>query len=303
MIVPEQDSEPQLSLVTLDALHQLSYREAGLILLPEKVRMVQSRLRYRLKETDIDTFEAYLALVRSDAGAHERRMMISALTTNVSHFFREPHHFDILADEVLPKVKARLKAGGRFRIWSAGCSNGQEAFSILMHLLDKDPSLLDADFRILATDIDPKVIAFARAATYPDRMIDNVPETLRKRFMQPAELKGQPAHKMTDPLRNLVRFKELNLMSTWPMRQAFDAVFCRNVVIYFDAPTQEALWPRFHDALAPDGLLFLGHSERVSAPETVGFSVTGPTTYTKTRAQRINTLNLNARQGETHGTS
>ena len=148
MIVPEQDSEPQLSLATLDALHQVSYREAGLILLPEKVRMVQSRLRYRLKETGIDTFESYLALVRTDAGARERRMMISALTTNVSHFFREPHHFDILADEVLPKVKARLKAGGRFRIWSAGCSNGQEAFSIVMHLLDKDPSLLDADFRI-----------------------------------------------------------------------------------------------------------------------------------------------------------
>lgn len=303
MIAPDEASEPQLSLLTLDALHQVSYREAGLILLPEKVRMVQSRLRFRLKETGLDTFEAYLALVGSDAGVNERRMMISALTTNVSHFFREPHHFDILTNEVLPRAQSRLKSGGRFRIWSAGCSNGQEAFSIVMHLLDKDPSLQDKDFRILATDIDPKVIAFARSATYPERMTDNIPEDLRKRFMQPTRLKDQPAHQMADKLRNLVRFKELNLMSAWPMRQAFDAVFCRNVVIYFDAPTQDALWPRFHDALLPDGMLFLGHSERVSNPDQLGFSVTGPTTYTKIRSRKINTSILQAGQGITHGTS
>ncbi|UOA27248.1 protein-glutamate O-methyltransferase CheR [Pseudosulfitobacter sp. DSM 107133] len=303
MMLPEDDTEVELSLATLEALHQVSYHAAGLILAPEKARMVQSRLRFRLRETGLTTFEAYLALVRSDAGASERRMMISALTTNVSHFFREPHHFEILADEILPLAQSQIKRGGRFRIWSAGCSNGQEAFSIVMHLLDRDPSLLNADFRILATDIDPKVISFARAAIYPDRMIEGIPENLRTRFMEPTLVKGQPAHKMIDTVRHLIRFKELNLMNAWPMSHVFDAIFCRNVVIYFDGPTQESLWPRFHAALAPQGRLFLGHSERVGNPDAVGFVISGPTTYSKSQSQKSSTSSTYDKQGKTNGSS
>nr|WP_261368233.1 protein-glutamate O-methyltransferase CheR [Pseudosulfitobacter koreense] len=290
-------------MVTLDALHQVSYSEAGLILAPEKVRMVQSRLRHRLRETNIPDFEAYLALVRSDEGAQERRMMISALTTNVSHFFREPHHFDILGTRILPLAQAKLKAGGRFRIWSAGCSNGQEAFSIAMYLLDKDPTLQDADFRILATDVDSKVISFAQAAIYPDRMTQGIPDRLRAQFLEPAEGAGQPAHKIKDTVRQVIRFKELNLLKPWPMRQEFDVVFCRNVVIYFDGVTQDSLWPRFHAALAPEGILFLGHSERVSAPERMGFSVTGPTAYDKVQAQGTGILSALKTQRTPYGTS
>ncbi|ASM72277.1 MULTISPECIES: CheR family methyltransferase [Roseobacteraceae] len=298
-----QDLEAELSLATLEALHQVSYHEAGLILAPEKVRMVQSRLRHRLRETKTATFEGYLALIRSDAGTDERRMMISALTTNVSQFFREPHHFDILGDKILPRAQVKLKAGGRFRIWSAGCSNGQEAFSIAMHLLDHDPSLQDADFRILATDVDPKVIAFARDAVYPDRMLQGIPDHLRKRFLQPVDNAGQPAHKMTDALRQLIRFKELNLLKPWPMNHVFDAIFCRNVVIYFDSPTQDALWPRFHSVLAPDGVLFLGHSERVPAPEALGFCMSGPTAYDKSPTFDTNLPDTFKRQGKLNGTS
>lgn len=301
MMLSEDDTEVELSLPTLEALHQVSYHAAGLILVPEKVRMVQSRLRFRLRETGLTTFEDYLALVRSEAGAQERRMMISALTTNVSHFFREPHHFDLLADQILPLIQTQLKLGGRFRVWSAGCSNGQEAFSIAMHLLDRDPSLSNSDFRILATDIDPKVIAFARTAIYPDRMIEGIPEGFRTRFMEPTQIKGQPAHKMVDMVRQLIRFKELNLMNAWPMSHVFDAIFCRNVVIYFDAPTQESLWPRFHAALAPQGRLFLGHSERVTNPDAVGFVVSGPTTYSKLRSHKYYTSSTSEKQGKING--
>ena len=274
----------ELDLETLKAFHAVSYREAGLILAPEKIRMVQSRLRTRLRASGLPDFQSYLALITSDQGAQERRQMISALTTNVSHFFREAHHFDVLADRVLPTVQARLRDGGRFRIWSAGCSNGQEAFSILMHLLDKDPSLASKDFRVLGTDIDQKVVAFANRATYPARMIEGVPDRLRDRFMSPVNLHGQQAYTMNDALRQLVAFKELNLLASWPMRHRFDAIFCRNVVIYFDMPTQDALWPRFRNALTPEGLLFLGHSERVSKPEAMGLKVSGPTIYTVTHS-------------------
>lgn len=166
------------------------------------------------------------------------------------------------------------------RIWSAGCSNGQEAFSAAMALFEAESNVDDLDIRILATDIDPQVVAFARVGSYPQRYMAGVPEPLqRKYFSRTNDEMGDVCFQANARLRKMIKFNELNLLMNWPMRKQFDVIFCRNVVIYFDHRTQTDLWPRFQKHLMPDGLLFLGHSERISEPSTFGFECVGPTTY------------------------
>lgn len=257
------------------AIARIAHAEAGIVIAPGKTSMVQSRLAKRLRALDLPDYDSYLALVESEAGQEERRRMISALTTNVSHFFREMHHFDTLRQEVLPPLLARAKAGGRVRLWSAGCSNGQEAWSMAMTVLDLMPDAADHDLRILATDIDPLVVEKGRSATYDAQMVTGVEAPLRKRFFEAAG--GQ--YRLIAAARSLVSFHELNLHAPWPMRAPFDAIFCRNVVIYFDAEAQDRLWQRFGEALAPGGWLFVGHSERVPVAPLSRFTTAGITTY------------------------
>ncbi|MEX0370089.1 MAG: protein-glutamate O-methyltransferase CheR [Tateyamaria sp.] len=273
-------SHPTLDDDTFQAVADLAYKESGIRLVPEKRLMVQSRLRHRLRALRLSTFSEYTEHVLSEAGTDERRFMISALTTNVSQFFREAQHFDILTNRLLPEFRARIASGKRIRIWSAGCSNGQEPYSIAMHMLRHEPMLASADFRILGTDIDPAVIARARNGTYTAAQVADVSEEDRARFMM-ADPDQSDSFQIVDALKSIVSFQELNLFSEWPMRFAFDAIFCRNVVIYFDLVTQERLWPRFRNALAPSGLLFLGHSERVLTPAMHGLKSVGPTAYFK----------------------
>ena len=264
---------------TFHTIADLAYRESGLTLVKEKAPMVQSRLRPRLRALGFTDFAQYAEFLNSEGGDDERRQLISALTTNVSHFFREDHHFATLT-ALLRELMPKVRAGGPLRIWSAGCSQGQEPLSIAMTLKENFPEVATLDVRILASDIDPQVLAFARAAEYPERMIGRMPEDLRKRYFKAAPGAGGETVYTADPgLLALIRYKELNLLGDWPLRVRFDAIFCRNTVIYFDAKTQNALWPRFRDRLQPHGALFLGHSERINGPEAFGFSCTGPTTY------------------------
>lgn len=257
------------------AIAAIAHAEAGLVIAPDKASMVQSRLAKRLRALSLPDYASYIALVQSTEGAEERRRMISSLTTNVSHFFREPHHFDLLRQKALPPLIDRLRGGGRVRIWSAGCSNGQEAYSIAMTVLDLAPDAAERDFRILASDIDPVVIAKGRTATYEETAFDTVPQALRQKFLEPVS----GGMRLVATARRLVKFHELNLHATWPMKGRFDAIFCRNVVIYFDSPTQQELWRRFAAALAPGGWLFVGHSERVPTSPATRFETAGITTY------------------------
>ncbi|MEL7090603.1 MAG: CheR family methyltransferase [Pseudomonadota bacterium] len=267
-------------LLTQDVFAQiasLAKSESGLQLGDEKRMMVQSRLKKRLRETNMESFQSYGAFVQSEAGSAERRMMISALTTNVSHFFREEHHFDVLTRELAEVFERKIAQRERIRIWSAGCSKGQEPYSIAMHLLGAFPALKDADFRVLATDIDPQVLAVAKAAHYAAHDVRSIPEALCRKFMRASD---DGSHfEVVSEIRRFITFNELNLLQSWPMKHGFDAIFCRNVVIYFDLETQEALWPRFLKALGPDGILFLGHSERIAVPEAFGMRTIGQTTY------------------------
>jgi chemotaxis protein methyltransferase CheR len=264
----------------------IAYQDSGLQLVSEKTSMIQSRLRKRLNSLGMTSFAEYSEFIGSETGHEERRHMISALTTNVSHFFRESHHFEILKARFSSSLLSRLRAGDRLRIWSAGSSNGQEAYSIAMTLIETIPDVLDFDVRILATDIDPQVIAFAREGVYPERMMNGVSSDRRKRFFEGSFDKSEDSFVCKDNLRSLVRFKELNLLSSWPMKHEMDFIFCRNVVIYFNTETQNRLWPKFYDKLTSNGLLFLGHSERIPDPDAYGFESDGPTTYAPIQRDR-----------------
>lgn len=271
----------------LASIAQVLYEHAGIVIAPGKHSMVQSRLAKRLRALGLPDYASYLSLVTSEVGQEERRAMISALTTNVTHFFRENHHFDTLRTTALPPLIARARAGGKVRIWSAGSSNGQEAFSIAMVLADLATDVGALDIRILATDIDPQMIARGREALYDTSVIETVPSPLR-RFLLPEE----GALRIAPELRRLVSFRELNLHDPWPMKGRFDIIFCRNVVIYFDPAAQKRLWQRFEAALEPGGWLFVGHSERVPLGAQSAFTTAGITTY---RLQETGT-----KSGEAH---
>jgi len=269
----------KLDPISFAAIADLAYQESGLQLVAEKTSMIQSRLRHRLRAVGVADFEKYANLVCSDAGHQERKHMISALTTNVSHFFREPHHFDILAEEILPSAVERLKMGGRFRIWSAGCSNGQEAYSIAMTALQVCPDISSYDFKILGTDIDGKVVKFAGEGIYSSRLVGGVPSSALAQYFSSQKQDGEDQYTAKQSLKDITIFKELNLLADWPMKGEFDVIFCRNVVIYFDIDTQNKLWPKFRNVMSKDGYLFLGHSERISDPGLIGFKTDGPTSY------------------------
>jgi chemotaxis protein methyltransferase CheR len=199
-------------------------------------------------------------LVDGPEGGAEIEHLVNALTTNITQFFREPHHFEHLRSHVLAARAAESPRRPRLRIWSAGCSSGQEPYSIAMSLADALHPIEGWDALVLATDIDTNVLNRAAAGLYPMDEAMQIPESYRKRF-----LRRVPGHhdrmQVADELRRLIRFKPLNLHEPWPMKGPFDVVFCRNVVIYFDKPTQHKLFNRFADILAPGGILYLGHAE------------------------------------------
>ncbi|HGG06036.1 MAG TPA: protein-glutamate O-methyltransferase CheR [Aliiroseovarius sp.] len=271
--------KPVLDDRAFEQIAAIAHKEAGLAISPNKAAMVHTRVARRLRALNMSTYDQYCALVASDAGAAERRELVSVLTTNVSHFFREEHHFDRLKEDVLPDLFQKMKAGNRVRIWSAGCSNGQEPYSIAMAILDFAPLPPNADIKILGSDIDPNVISFARSGTYDQSMVSGLPDRQKDTYFNPVSLKHGPAWQAQASLKDLVAFRELNLLHSWPMKGTFDVIFCRNVVIYFDEQTQAALWKKFADILAPGGWLFLGHSERVSEEHLTALPPVGMTTY------------------------
>ncbi len=262
---------------------QILHSHAGIALAEGKAALVYSRLAKRLRSLGLRSFREYCALVEDKQGVDERQAMMAALTTNVTRYFREPHHFDHLRDVVMPKLVDRARRGGRIRLWSAACSNGQEPYSMAITVLQALPEAANLDVKILATDIDPNMVAEGRAGIYREDAVTPVPLDLRRKWFKKA---ASGAWEVADELRTLVSFKELNLIGDWPMKGKFDVIFCRNVVIYFDEPTQERIWSRFAPLLEPGGTLYIGHSERVSGPGASLFETTGLTTYSVKGAVR-----------------
>jgi chemotaxis protein methyltransferase CheR len=252
--------------------------DAGIALHETKATLVYSRLAKRLRALGLANFQDYCELVAGAEGVDERQRMLAALTTNVTRFFREPHHFDHLRDKVLPPLLAAARSGRKVRLWSAACSSGQEPYSVAMTILSAAPDAAGLDIKILATDIDPNMVAEARLGVYAEGLLTGVPEDHRRRWTAPAA--ARPGYvQVSDQVRALVTFNELNLIGDWPMKGTFSAIFCRNVAIYFDDDTQARLWSRFAPLLPVGGVLYIGHSERVAGPAAAHFAPDGITTY------------------------
>jgi chemotaxis protein methyltransferase CheR len=252
-------------------IRELIHRSAGISLAPGKKDMVYSRLARRLRARQLDCFADYLQLLDGgDPGEFEA--FINALTTNMTSFFREPHHFKILADWL-----TTLPASRQVSIWSCASSTGEEPYSIAMTAVQalENPSRV----RVLATDIDTNVLSTAAQGIYPIDQLLKIPPEQYKRFFLKGEGSNQGFARARDELTRLVSFRRLNLLDTiWPMRGKFDIIFCRNVMIYFDKKTQHAILKKLAACLQPDGLLFVGHSENFHSASDL-FTICGNTVY------------------------
>ncbi|HEX7872783.1 MAG TPA: protein-glutamate O-methyltransferase CheR [Sphingobium sp.] len=249
------------------ALAAFIYDEAGIKMPPTKLTMLEGRLRRRLRATGIASLDAYCTYVLSDeATAEERVHLINAVTTNKTDFFREPKHFDYLAGTILPQYRAEGRR--RIRCWSAACSTGAEPYTLAMVLDDYAEQQGGPDYEILATDLDTDVLATAQKGIYADEMLAPVPREMRRRHVLVPRDDSRRDVRISPALRQKVGFARLNLMDVrYPIGEAVDMIFCRNVLIYFDKPTQRAVVSRLCDNLKSGGYLFLGHSESIAGFE------------------------------------
>ncbi|MBE0413992.1 protein-glutamate O-methyltransferase CheR [Yoonia sp.] len=262
---------------------ELANRKFGLHLQTSKKALVYSRLARRLRALQMDSFNTYCAFIQTSKGETEHPHLLSALTTNVTHFFREMHHFDALRHKIMPELIEKAQAGRSIRLWSSACSSGQEAYCMAATILDAFPDAQRHDIKVLATDVDAAILGQARAARYPNEQLNAIPPVFRDIMV--SKIADSPDHfTVQQNVRAIVTFGQLNLIEAWPMKRKFDVIFCRNAAIYFDKDTQSNLWARFEQALTPGGYLMIGHSERLSGPAAQHFKSTGITTY-----QKINT--------------
>lgn len=274
---------PSLSDADFSFLRSFVYEHCGISLGEHKRQLVQGRLVRRLRAMKLRDFSEYCELLRRDPHG-ELGELASAISTNVTAFFRESHHFDLLADELLPRWIAEKKHGGRLRIWSAGCATGEEPYTLAMVLaeaLEKHGGTVDA--KILATDLSPQALETARKGVYPIERLEGVSAERRRRWFLRGEGQYDQYACVHPRLRELVSILPLNLLHDWPMQGPFDAIFCRNVVIYFDKPTKQRLFQRYAGLLPDGGYLFLGHSESMYGLND-NFDLIGRTVYRKRSA-------------------
>jgi chemotaxis protein methyltransferase CheR len=274
-------TDEQLSDSEFEYFREIARRHAGIVLADFKRSMVFRRIQKRLRSLGITRVADYRKLLDSPSGQFEIEPLINVLTTNKTEFFRESHHFDHLTSVALPKILNARKAQGnhRIRAWSAGCSTGEEPWSIAMTMASY-PIGAGWDLKILATDIDTDVLKTAQAGAYRDSDLDTVPPALRSRYIDQPNIHDDRVL-ISKELRKLVTFKPLNLHSQWPFKGPFDTIFCRNVVIYFDRPAQRILFDRIADMLHPDGFLYCGHSESLYGIST-RFRPIGRSIYQRT---------------------
>jgi chemotaxis protein methyltransferase CheR len=258
-----------------ERIRERLYDAAGISLSDAKRTLVIARLSKILRALQLPTFDAYVDFLESKGSASDAQDFVNALTTNLTRFWREEHHFEHLSHYVGELVRTHnSQASKRLRIWSAGCSTGQEPYTIALGLLAAYPELKRWDFKILATDIDTSVIARAATGVYPEGELTGLsPERVRL-----FERTGDGRVRIPAAVASLVSFKPLNLMTQWPMKGPFDAIFCRNVAIYFDKATQGEVFGRLGQILAPGGYLYIGHSENLGTGGA-GFKLVGKTIY------------------------
>lgn len=266
-------------------LSQFIHSQVGIKISEGKKTMLQTRLQKRLRSLNIPSYSGYCDYLFSEQGIREELAeMINAVTTNKTDFFRESGHFDYLAGSVLPDLISghKYRTGRKITVWSAGCSTGEEPYTLAIVLKEFVRDRTDLDFLILASDISTKVLEKARLGIYNERAISAIPEELRKRYLLKSKESDRRLFRIEPELRSHVAFGRLNLMDrNFVFRRAIDIIFCRNVIIYFDRPTQERLLANFCKHLSSHGYLFLGHSETLVRMD-LPLRQVSPTVYKKT---------------------
>jgi len=265
----------KLKKAQFERISQLVYQLTGINLHAGKYELVRARLTKRLRALGLKSPDAYMEYLEHDQPEGELVAMIEAMTTNKTNFFREPQHFRYLCQQIVPRLRNR-----KIRVWSAGCSSGEEPYSaaILLDEAIEDQALWDIG--ILATDLSSLMIAHARRGVYDMNHLREVPPLLLSKYFTCIETRPVRRYQIIEPLRSRVYFARLNLMGEWPMRGPFDVIFCRNVMIYFDKLTQEQLVNRFWKLMKPGGHLCVGHSESL-AGSPHNFRYVQPAIYVK----------------------
>ena len=263
---------------------------SGIALNENKRELVKARLGKRLRLLDLNSFDEYIERIHNDTTGREVTAMLDAISTNKTSFFREPDHFDFLRTGLLPRLTdTPATRGRRLRVWSAGCSSGEEPYSIALCLKEHLVNFQQWNAKVLATDISTRVLAQATRGVYPAEELKAVGPHVRAKHFECVATRPEKLYRVNDSLRSLIHFARLNLMDDWPMTGPFDAIFCRNVMIYFDKPTQNQLIRRFTQLLAPGGILFVGHSESLTGVRHM-LQYVQPTVYRKPESKKEGTL-------------
>ncbi|MDH5572985.1 MAG: protein-glutamate O-methyltransferase, partial [Gammaproteobacteria bacterium] len=271
--------EFELTDTDFNFIKNIVVQHTGIVLTDVKRNMVYGRLSRRLRTLGLSHFKQYCDIIRGDDET-ELTHFINAITTNLTSFFREKHHFNYLENIHIPELLEKNASSKRIRIWSAGCSTGEEPYTISMILNESIPNIESWDIKILATDLDYNVLETARSGIYAtERIADMPPSQINKWFHHNGKTLPGKVH-VSDRLKHLITFKQLNLMKEWPFKGPFDAIFCRNVLIYFSKDTQRVLVERYAEKLSEQGRLFLGHSESLFKV-TDRFKLIGNTIYQK----------------------
>lgn len=271
-----------LSMADFETLRSIVLQHTGISLNASKMELVKRRFLPRLRALHLHDFSQYVDYVKENFDS-EGVNFCNAITTNLTSFFREQHHFELVATMLRTMLARRDRKPQRVRLWSAGCSAGQEAYSLAITLRENFPDLDRLDIRILATDLDENCLNTARRGIYPQKEFDRMLEPLLNRYFRevPSPGRAMPGRcfEADDALKKLVTFNKLNLMHTWPMKGPFEIILCRNVFIYFDKDTQLQILRKFSALQRPGSYLCLGHSEIIPNPPMLGYQMTGKTSY------------------------
>ena len=279
MTVSENQREFEYTREDFDVLRKISNDHSGILVPDDKFDMFYSRLSKRVRMHGLENFKQYCQYLKNNP-EQEFTEFINAVTTNLTSFFREKHHFEYLKNTVIPEVLKRNSTSKKIRVWSAGCSTGEEPYSLAMTLLENIPS--GWEIKILATDLDTNVLQTAAKGVYTSDRTSDLPADTLKRWFKRGTGKNANKVKMSKDLQAIIHFKQLNLMKQWPIKHYFDFIFCRNVLIYFDRETKEHLAQRYGGLLTTGSYLFIGHSESLHQLDT-GFDLIGNTIYKKVK--------------------
>lgn len=272
----------ELTIATFESLRSIVLQHTGISLNASKMELVKRRFLPRLRALALTNFDDYVDYLSANFDT-EGVNFCNAITTNLTSFFREHHHFELVGTMMRAMLARRERKPSRIRLWSAGCSAGQEAYSLAIMLRENFPDLDRLDVRILATDLDENCLRTARRGVYPLKEFEKMQEPLLNRYFTEAPSPGKHmpgrCFEAGDELKKLITFNKLNLMHSWPMKGPFDFILCRNVFIYFDKDTQVQVLRKFSALQPVGGYLCLGHSEIIPNPPSLGYQMTGKTSY------------------------